>query len=178
MRRAIADYNGVEPDNVVLGVGADDLILLCARCYAGPGDTIAIPEPPTYPLYRIAAQLAGARGRRRPTRVLTFTCRPSSPTGELRALPAARPLVVDEAYFEYFGETAIPLLDDDVIVVRTFSKAFALAGARIGYALAAREVADGAQRASGARARIDRLGCARRRRARVAARRPPRGRGA
>ena len=60
LRRAIADYAGVEPENVVLGAGADDLILLCARAYAGPGDTIAIPEPPTYPLYRIAAQLAGA----------------------------------------------------------------------------------------------------------------------
>ena len=48
------------PSNVVLGTGADDLILLCARCFAGPGDTIAIPEAPTYPLYRIAAQLAGA----------------------------------------------------------------------------------------------------------------------
>ena len=78
LRRAIADYNGVEPENVVLGVGADDLILLCARCYAGPGDTIAIPEAPTYPLYRIAALLAGAEvGDDAP--VLTFTCRPNSP---------------------------------------------------------------------------------------------------
>src|SRR3989440_3712757 len=61
LRRAIADYAGVEPENVVLGAGADDLILLCARAYAGPGDTIAIPEGPTYPLFRIAAQLAGAQ---------------------------------------------------------------------------------------------------------------------
>jgi histidinol-phosphate aminotransferase len=51
-------------------------------------------------------------------------------------LPAARPLVVDEAYFEYGGETAVPLLGDGVIVVRTFSKAFGLASARVGYALA------------------------------------------
>jgi imidazoleglycerol phosphate dehydratase HisB len=72
---------------------------------------------------------------------LTFTCRPNSPDGGVRPLPKARPLVVDEAYFEYFGETAIPLLGDDVIVLRTFSKAFALAGARIGYALASRETA-------------------------------------
>ena len=86
---------------------------------------------------------------------LTFTCRPNSPTGELRPLPAARPLVVDEAYFEYFGETAIPLLDDDVIVLRTFSKAFALAGARIGYALASRRRRRRAERATGARARLD-----------------------
>src|SRR5205823_14337140 len=45
-------------------------------------------------------------------------------------------LVVDEAYFEYGGETAVHLLGDDVVVVRTFSKAFGLASARVGYALA------------------------------------------
>jgi histidinol-phosphate/aromatic aminotransferase/cobyric acid decarboxylase-like protein/imidazoleglycerol phosphate dehydratase HisB len=140
LRAAIAGYNGVDPDNVVLGTGADDLILLCARCFAGPGDTIAIPDAPTYPLYRIAAQLAGAStGGDEP--VLTFTCRPNSPDGALRPLPDARPLVCDEAYFEYCGATAVPLLDDGVIVLRTFSKAFGLAGARIGYALAARETA-------------------------------------
>src|SRR5207244_13087009 len=49
---------------------------------------------------------------------------------------STRPLVVDEAYWEYTGETAAGLLDDGVIVLRTFSKAFALAGARVGYALA------------------------------------------
>jgi histidinol-phosphate/aromatic aminotransferase/cobyric acid decarboxylase-like protein/imidazoleglycerol phosphate dehydratase HisB len=140
LRRAIAGYDGVEPENVVLGVGADDLILLCARCYAGPGDTIAIPEAPTYPLYRLATMLTGAEiGDERA--MLTFTCRPNSPDGGLRPLPEARPLVVDEAYFQYFGETTVPLLDDGVIVLRTFSKAFALAGARIGYALAASDVA-------------------------------------
>jgi histidinol-phosphate/aromatic aminotransferase/cobyric acid decarboxylase-like protein/imidazoleglycerol phosphate dehydratase HisB len=146
LRRAIADYAGVEPRNVVLGAGADDLILLCARAYAGPGDTIAVPEPPTYPLYRIAAQLAGAElvlSQHKPDGpALTFACRPNNPTGELPSLPEARPLVVDEAYFEYCGETAVPLLDDGVVVLRTFSKLFALAGARIGYALAAGEVAD------------------------------------
>jgi imidazoleglycerol phosphate dehydratase HisB len=73
--------------------------------------------------------------------VLTYTCRPNSPDGELRPLPEARPLVCDEAYFEYCGETAIPLLEDGVIVLRTFSKAFGLAGARIGYALASRDIA-------------------------------------
>jgi histidinol-phosphate/aromatic aminotransferase/cobyric acid decarboxylase-like protein/imidazoleglycerol phosphate dehydratase HisB len=140
LRRAIADYNGVDPDQIVLGTGADDLILLCARCFAGPGERVAVPAAPTYPLYRIATQLAGAEvGDDDP--VLTFTCRPNSPDGELRQLPEARPLVCDEAYFEYCGETAVPLLDDGVIVLRTFSKAFALAGARIGYALAAPDVA-------------------------------------
>jgi histidinol-phosphate aminotransferase len=73
--------------------------------------------------------------------VLTICCRPNNPTGELGELPSARPLVVDEAYFEYSGATAVDLVDDGVIVLRTFSKAFGLAGARVGYALAGREIA-------------------------------------
>lgn len=132
---AIAEYAGARPENVVLGAGADDLILLCARTFAGPGDTVAIAESPTYPLFRIAAQVAGAEvGEDDPA--LTFSCRPNNPTGALGDLPEARPLVVDEAYFEYAGETAAGLLDDGVVVLRTFSKAFGLAGARVGYALA------------------------------------------
>ena len=124
LRGAIADYNGVEPENVVLGAGADDLILLCARCFAGPGrhdrdpggaDLPALPD-------RRAARAAPRSATTTPS--LTFTCRPNSPDGELRPLPDARPLVCDEAYFEYCGETAVPLLDDGVIVLRTFSKAF------------------------------------------------------
>jgi imidazoleglycerol-phosphate dehydratase/histidinol-phosphatase len=137
---AVADYAGVEPENVVLGAGADDLILLCARTFAGPGDRVAIAAEPTYPLYRVAAGLAGADvGDENPA--VTFSCRPNNPTGELGDLPDARPLVVDEAYFEYAGETAASLIDDGVVVVRTFSKAFGLAGARVGYALAGRDTA-------------------------------------
>ncbi len=138
--RAIADYNSVAPEQVVLGAGADDILMLCARAYAGPGDRIAIAYEPSYPLYRVAAWVAGADvGDDDP--VLTFVCRPHNPTGALVDLPSARPLVVDEAYFEYAGETAVPLLDDGVIVVRTFSKAFGLASARVGYALASVAVA-------------------------------------
>jgi histidinol-phosphate/aromatic aminotransferase/cobyric acid decarboxylase-like protein/imidazoleglycerol phosphate dehydratase HisB len=140
LRRAIAEYAGVGPENVVLGAGADDLILLAAQSFAGPGDRVAIPAGPTYPLFRIAAELAGAEvADDEPA--LTFACRPNNPTGTLPTLPAARPLVVDEAYFEYSGETAVPLLDDGVIVLRTFSKLFGLAGARVGYALAEAAVA-------------------------------------
>jgi imidazoleglycerol phosphate dehydratase HisB/histidinol-phosphate/aromatic aminotransferase/cobyric acid decarboxylase-like protein len=141
LHRAIADYNGVDPENVTIGLGADDLILLCARAFAGPGDRVAIEPARTYPLYRLATLLAGAEvGGDDP--VLTFTCRPNSPLGELPELPSGRPLVVDEAYFEYCGETALPLIEGgDVIVLRTFSKAFALAGARVGYALSSRELA-------------------------------------
>jgi histidinol-phosphate/aromatic aminotransferase/cobyric acid decarboxylase-like protein/imidazoleglycerol phosphate dehydratase HisB len=138
---AIAAYAGVEPENVVLGAGADDLILLCARTFAGAGDSVAIADAPTYPLFRIAAQLAGAEvGSDAPA--VTYSCRPNNPTGAFGPLPTARPLVVDEAYFEYAGETAADLIEDGVVVLRTFSKAFGLAGARVGYALASAANAD------------------------------------
>src|SRR5947207_15136601 len=140
LERAIADYAGVAPENVILGAGADDLILLLTRSFASPGDTVAIANDPTYPMFPISVWVAGAEvGDDDPPR--TIACRPNHPTGELGALPAARPLVVDEAYFEYSGSSAVDLIEDGVIVIRTFSKAFGLAGARVGYALAGREVA-------------------------------------
>jgi len=140
LERAIAGYAGVAPENVVLGAGADDLILVLTRSFASPGDTVAIANDPTYPMFPISVWVAGAEvGDDDP--VLTICCRPNNPTGELGELPAARPLVVDEAYFEYSGVSAIDLIDDGVIVIRTFSKAFGLAGARVGYALAGRDVA-------------------------------------
>jgi histidinol-phosphate aminotransferase len=140
LERAIAGYAGVAPENIVLGAGADDLILLLTRSFAVPGDRVAIANDPTYPMFAISVWVAGATiGDDNP--VLTICCRPNNPTGELGELPAARPLVVDEAYFEYSGSTAVDLIEDGVVVIRTFSKAFGLAGARIGYALAGREVA-------------------------------------
>ena len=138
---AIAGYAGVEPENVVLGAGADDLILLCARAFGGPGDVVAVPPRPTYSLFAVAAALTGALLGEGDEAAVTFACRPNNPTGSLDPLPEDRPLVVDEAYFEYCGETATPLLEDGVVVIRTFSKAFGLAGARVGYALADAETA-------------------------------------
>ena len=90
---------------------------------------------------------ASPPGSPAPTSATTTRCSPSSAARTTRAVrwstsPPARPLVVDEAYFEYGGETAVPLLGDDVIVVRTFSKAFRLASARVGYALATVETAN------------------------------------
>jgi len=141
LEAGIAHYAGVEPENVVLGAGADDLIMLCARAFAGPGDQVAIPPEPTYPLFRVASVLAGA-SIGNDAAALTFACRPGNPFGDLPDLPVSRPLAVDEAYFEYGGVTAAGLVhDEQVVVIRTFSKAFALAGARIGYLLAGCELA-------------------------------------
>jgi histidinol-phosphate aminotransferase len=140
LERAIADYAGVSPENIVLGAGADDLIMLVTRAFAGPGDRVAIANDPTYPMFQIAVWVAGAEIDDHDP-VLTICCRPNNPTGELGELPTARPLLVDEAYFEYSGDTAAGLIEEGVIVLRTFSKVFGLAGARVGYALAGREIA-------------------------------------
>ena len=140
LERAIAEYAGVSTENVVLGAGADDLILLVTRAFASPGDHVAIANDPTYPMFPISVWVAGAEVTDDDP-VLTIACRPNNPTGELGELPTARPLVVDEAYFEYARESAVDLIEDGVVVLRTFSKAFGLAGARVGYALAGRDVA-------------------------------------
>ena len=140
LERAIAKYAGLAPENIVLGAGADDLILLLTRSFASPGDHVAVRNDPTYPMFPISVWVAGAEVSD-DNPVLTICCRPNNPTGELGDLSAARPLVVDEAYFEYSGESAVGLIEEGVIVIRTFSKAFGLAGARIGYALAGRDIA-------------------------------------
>jgi histidinol-phosphate aminotransferase len=136
---AIAEYAGVDTSRVVLGAGADDLLLLSARAFAGPGAVVRVLDEPTYPLIRIAAWLAGAEVGDDGA-VVTFCCRPHNPTGALGTVPAERPLVVDEAYYEFGGDTAAGL--DGVVAIRTFSKAFGLAAARVGYAIADEEIAE------------------------------------
>src|SRR5947207_15449363 len=118
---AIARYAGVALENVVVGAGADDVIMLVVRSFAGRGDRVAIATDPTYALFAIAVGLAGAEvGGHEP--VLTICCRPNNPTGEVAPLPDIRPLLVDEAYYEYCGNTGVDAIDDGIVVVRTFSK--------------------------------------------------------
>ena len=152
LRAAAGAYCGVDHDQVVVGAGADDLIALCASTYLGPGCSAAISEP-TYGLYRIVTQLEGAAVVADPGGAdLIWACNPNNPTGELtdpaelaalaRAHPAAA-VVVDEAYFEFSGATCVPLVAElpNLIVLRTLSKAFGFAALRVGYAVAAPQVA-------------------------------------
>src|ERR1044071_7486516 len=60
LERALADYASVAPENIVLGAGADDLILLLTRSFASPGDQVAIANDPTYPMFPISVWVAGA----------------------------------------------------------------------------------------------------------------------
>jgi histidinol-phosphate aminotransferase len=156
LREAAAGYvshttgSEVAWEQVIVGAGADDLILLCARTFLGPGRTASI-LPPTYSLYRIASLLCGATPREEAAvdaASLIWRCNPNNPTGEVtpaselvelaRRHPGAA-VVVDEAYVEFGGESVVPWLADvpNLIVLRTMSKAFGYAALRVGYAVAA-----------------------------------------
>jgi histidinol-phosphate aminotransferase/imidazoleglycerol-phosphate dehydratase/histidinol-phosphatase len=141
LREAIARYHDVGLDQVALGAGSDEFIVLLARIFA-EGGTIATVPSYSYSMYRYAALMAGATVIDDPAQAdLVFVCRPNNPTGELCDIPdVPGQLVIDEAYAQYAGVDALDRIDDGVIVLRTFSKAFGLAGARVGYALATPEL--------------------------------------
>lgn len=147
LRDAAASYVGLAAENVVVGAGADDLILLLARVFLGPGTRAAI-EPPTYALYRIATTLTGAEvAGPDDGAAVRWVCNPNNPTGEtvepeaIVELARRAPetvVVVDEAYVEYGGRSCVAWVDElqNLVVLRTLSKAFGLAALRVGYALA------------------------------------------
>ncbi|MCP9485475.1 MAG: aminotransferase class I/II-fold pyridoxal phosphate-dependent enzyme [Gaiellaceae bacterium MAG52_C11] len=152
LREAAASYCDVDASQIVVGAGADELIALCARTFLGPGRCAAI-SPPTYGLYRIVTELEGAEVvEDRDGAAVIWVCNPNNPTGELReptelaALARAHAeaiVVVDEAYFEFADATCVPLIAEQpsLIVLRTLSKVFGLASLRVGYAIAAPDVA-------------------------------------
>ena len=162
LREAAAAYAGCEPDEIAVDAGADGLIALVARTYLEPG-ALAVTESPTYPLYAIASRIEGAEVGAVPRDLdalaeagreasVVWLCNPGNPSGELwpaaeiarlaEAVPDAL-VAVDEAYFEYAGETVAGAARrvPNLVAIRTLSKAFGLAGLRVGYAVASREVA-------------------------------------
>jgi histidinol-phosphate aminotransferase len=162
LRSAIADRADHQLDGIWAANGSNEILVQLLLAYGGPGRTAAVFEP-TYLLHRrlcwltqtgiVETRLPAPFGiddravawaiEQRPD--LIFVCSPNNPTGNAQPLDAIRAIadgtdalvIVDEAYVEFGGETALPLLatHPNVAVVRTFSKAFALAGARIGYVL-------------------------------------------
>jgi histidinol-phosphate aminotransferase len=169
IREAASELTGLDPDWIVPGAGVDELILLCGRAFLGPGRA-AVEVTPTYPLYRIAtaqvgasidAVAASAPDFRFPTEAvaaraghadLVWLCVPNNPTGTTAAaadvdavIAAARGIVVvDAAYAEFTGHDWSGLVrrHRNAIVLRTLSKAFGLAGLRVGMALAHPDLID------------------------------------
>lgn len=163
----ISRYAKVEKDKIIPTNGGDEAIDIIVNAFIDFGCE-AILSSPTYEYFRVSVELQGGRIvniRRRgdftddidgilsaindKTRII-FLCSPNNPTGNtipyddvLTILERAPdvPVVIDEAYYEYCGKTFIELTEtyDNLIIVRTLSKAFGLAGARIGYIVASRE---------------------------------------
>lgn len=166
LRAAIARHHGLREENVCVGNGSDDILNLLVRAFCGEGATLAYTQP-SYSLYPVLVEIQNGRtsviefdrSMRLPTGAISdsparafFLTSPNAPTGvgfptaEIeRAVAASRALfVVDEAYAPFARENAVSLLGRyaNVVVVRTFSKAYALAGIRVGYALADPSVID------------------------------------
>ncbi len=162
LRLAVAAVTGLDPDSVIPGAGADELILLAARAFLDPGQN-AVMVDPTYPMYRIAT--AQVRGRTVSIEAeppdfefpvdeviaaardaeIVWLCVPSNPIGnrpgdeEIAAVIAATDgvVVLDAAYAQFSGDDWSPWVDryHNLLVLHTMSKAYGLAGARVGYGL-------------------------------------------
>ena len=170
LREALARYAGVAPEQIVLSNGADELIDLLIRLFVEPGQAVVV-CPPTFGSYRFCAEVnrccvlpvprradfsldvaavEAAVGASGGEARLLFLVSPHNPSGRSVPLDTIRRLLalplmvaVDEAYVEFGGESAAPLLADheNLIVMRTFSKWAGLAGLRMGYGLLAPRLA-------------------------------------
>lgn len=166
----LAEFLGVATDEALLTNGVDEAIHLLCQTYLGPGDE-AIIVVPTYSMYRIYMMATGAEVREIPagpdfdfptsdllrsvtdrTKLIAIA-NPNNPTGtlvsqkelaQIAAYASSATVLVDEAYFEFCGQTAFGLLKDhpNVFVARTFSKAYGLAGLRLGALIGSREQMD------------------------------------
>ncbi|HEY1906401.1 MAG TPA: histidinol-phosphate transaminase [Myxococcaceae bacterium] len=164
LREALARYAGVSAAQVITGCGSDDVIDGALRAFAAPGEAVAY-SAPSFSMLVSFARVNGLEPAPVPFRsdgdidpdallarraAITYVCSPNNPTGTGvspaaldRVVSRAEGLVlVDEAYGEYAGPSAVALLPraPQLLVTRTLSKAFGLAGLRVGYGLAAPEV--------------------------------------
>ncbi len=160
LRHALARYHGVNPSRVIVGNGSDDVLNLLFRTFSG-ADRPAGWTVPSYSLYPVLAGIQGcvpvlcefdsdirlpAAAIERCGANIFFLTSPNAPTGvafpnrEIDRLAGRFPgvLVIDEAYVDFARESAIALLDEhpNLVVARTFSKSYSLAGIRVGYAVA------------------------------------------
>lgn len=159
LKEALAAYHGVSADEIVTGCGSDDVIRSAMGAFAAPGDRVTWMDP-TFVMIPAFARLLGLDARPVPFTtgfavdapallavhaVVTYVCSPNNPTGTraardvvARVLDGSRGLVVlDEAYADYSGDTWAPEAPTHgrLLVVRTFSKSFGLAGLRVGYGI-------------------------------------------
>lgn len=166
LRAAIAAHHGLEPNRVLAGNGCDDCLNLLMRVFGGPGRPAGMTTP-SYSLYTVLRNIQGAQMREvafdrtfeLPVDAIAacganifFLTSPNAPTGvaftpaKVAELLEQYPgiLVVDETYAPFAEDDCVRLLAEypRLVIVRSFSKAYALAGLRVGYALASPEIID------------------------------------
>ena len=161
LRQMLSDSYKLELDEVLLGNGSSEILAVICRTFGGSSRPIAFMYP-SFSMYETYVMLADSPAIKVPlekdfslnidkllslsqTAKLIILCNPNNPTGNAMSLKdiekilnaASCPVVVDEAYCEFFGPTAVALLAKypNLMVVRTFSKAYGLAAARVGYLL-------------------------------------------
>jgi histidinol-phosphate aminotransferase len=164
LRRVVAQLHNLAPENVLIGNGSDDVLNLLVRVFGGPNAATGITVP-SYSLYPVLVAINDGsisaiefdRSMKLPVEKIAasgarafFLTSPNAPTGvaftnaELSAVLDKFPgiLVVDEAYAPFAKQNAVPLLakHPNLVITRTLSKAHALAGIRVGYALASAEI--------------------------------------
>jgi histidinol-phosphate aminotransferase len=169
---ALARFSGWRADGILAGNGSNELIEALLVVTVGPGTRVVIPEPTFTLYALLTTILGGEavrvrlrraeeqcfaydtsallEARRSSGAALTIVCSPNNPTGSSLSLADVERLcddgdglvVIDEAYHEFAGRSAVPLLErrPNLVVLRTFSKAMALAGLRLGYLLASPEL--------------------------------------
>lgn len=166
LRRELASFYGLRKENFVVGNGSDEILDIIFKTFMEPGGNVVMAYP-SYSLHGWFAQVNGGGAVQVDLREgyqldvdgmldakgdLVIVCTPNNPTSNsfmkedvLRLVSESdRPVVVDEAYGEFApaGSSFIPLVEDfeNLIVTRTFSKAYALAGMRIGYSIANKDL--------------------------------------
>ena len=160
-RRRAAEVLGVDPDWILCGNGSDDILTIVTRALVGEGQAVRFPYP-TYILYRTLAQLQGATSEElhfspdwslppafaenAANVKLVYLANPNSPSGTV--IPPAQilalaerlpcPILVDEAYGDFAAENCLSLVarSEKIMVSRTLSKSYSLAGLRFGFLVA------------------------------------------
>jgi len=159
LRKLLAKYAGVPAERIVAGHGSNTLLDMTVRLFVGPGDEV-INCVPTFDIYRFSTEICGGtlvnirreddysidikkvKAAINHKTKLVFFATPNNPTGNtvprqdiLEIIATGIPVVVDEAYYEFNGETMMPETTkyDNLIVLRSFSKWAGLAGLRVGY---------------------------------------------
>ena len=167
LRKLLEGYTGISAEHIVCGSGSDELIDIALRLFVGFGDAV-INCVPTFEMFRFSTLINGGEIVEAPrddnfivdasavkaaitnkTKIILIA-NPNNPTGTitpqdtiLEIIETGLPVVVDEAYYEFSGETVAPLVDkySNLMVLRTFSKWAGLAGLRIGYGIFPTETA-------------------------------------